>query len=166
MANKTIHGIVRLDKMSGTIDGTMLKSVKFETEIDNGNIVKLGGLLEGEREIYEATVPTAGTAIKELALIAAPEVIADESRRYGLEDYVNPAKTATRAYRFHSGDIFSVTKECLTVADIEAVAKGWVAVVGDSTKLTLQASGSDALGTVIDIETVGNNTFYVIEVNL
>lgn len=168
MAN-TIHAVVRLDKMSGTTDGSMLKSVKVATDIDNGNIVKLGSLIEGEREVYAGVTPTTTTELKELVLIATPEVIADETRHHGLEEFYNPANAISRAYRLHSGDIYSATKEAFTASNFDTVAKGWVAVVAASTKPTLKASASSGeviLGKVIAIETAGTDTFYVIEVNL
>ena len=165
---KTIHGVVRLDKMSGTIDGAMLKSVKYNGDIDNGNVLKIAGLADGEREAYVGLVPEADTALKELVLIATPEVIRDESKRYGLEDFYNAKGELCRGYRFHSGDIFSVTKECLEVTDIEAVVKGWkVGVTDGSTKLTVAATVTGTeIGTILDIETVGSMTYYVVEVNL
>ena len=54
------HGVVRTDKLMGTDVRSMLVSLNYivvdndtetETAIDNGSIVKLGDLVEGEREI-------------------------------------------------------------------------------------------------------------------
>lgn len=59
MANEK-HAIVRLDLMSGTTDGSLLKSVKVykndsPVAIDNAQLVVLGER-EG-REVYKATAP-------------------------------------------------------------------------------------------------------------
>ena len=56
MAN---YAVFRSDLMSGTTVGADLVSVKYmgpgaiETAIENGNIVKLDGLMTGEREVYK-----------------------------------------------------------------------------------------------------------------
>ena len=68
---------VRLDNMSGTTDGTLLRSVRFnngsaDADIDNGMIVKLDSLLPNERELWKALTPEAATPIEGL-LLGHPE---------------------------------------------------------------------------------------------
>lgn len=71
-----------------------------------------------------------------------------------------------RGYRLHSGDIFSVTKEAL--AGLDAPAKGNIVELAAGNKLSVAASataGSTAVGKIIDVETVGRYTYYVIKVD-
>lgn len=166
----TKHAIVRLDIMSGTYDGSLLKSAKFyndvdkEADIDNANLVKLGALLTGEREIFKATKAADAADIKEIGLVASPEVIYDESVRHGLEDYYNEAGKAIRVYRLHDGDIFSATAEAF---DNTPALNDYV-TVGTGTKMATQAAAPSGVtvGKIINIETVGPDTYYVVQVAL
>jgi hypothetical protein len=168
MAN-TIHAVVRTDAMDGTDVRSQLVSVKYmgadkntPTDIDNGNVVLLDKLAEGEREVYVGTDVAANSKLSDVVLIASPEVMYDE-RLKNLSDYYNEADTISRGYRFHSGNIFGITEEALNgtkaVGDIVELAAG--------TKLTSVASGSGAtvVGKIIDIEKAGRYTFYVILVS-
>lgn len=170
MAN-TRHAIVRLDVMSGTTDKAMLKSAKYfndsdeKATIENGNLVKLTTLLEGERELYKAVTPTASDTLKDIALVATPELIYDESTYHGLEDYINEADKAIRVYRLHDGDTFSVTGEALSTT--EDVVAGYFATVGATTKIVpSETATGTVIGKIIAVETVGNDKYYVIAVNM
>lgn len=168
MAN-AIHAVVRTDAMAGTDVRGQLVSVKYmgadkntPTDIDNGNVVLLDKLAEGEREVYVGTDVAANSKLSDVVLIASPEVMYDE-RLKNLSDYYNEADTISRGYHIHSGDTFSVTGEALNgtkaVGDIVELAAG--------TKLTSAASGSGAtvVGKIIEIEKVGRYTYYAIKVD-
>ncbi len=163
------HAIVRLDIMSGTYNGALLKSARYfndtdeVADIDNANIVTLGDLLDGEREIYKVTDGANATSIEELGLVASPELIYDESVRHGLEDYYNEAGDAIRVYRFHAGDIFSATVEAFD----NTPTKGDYVTVGTTTKMATQAGEPTlVIGKIADIELVGADTYYVVKVGL
>lgn len=169
MAN-TKHGVVRTDLMTGTDVAADLRSVRYmgsgaaATDIDNGCIVKLSGLMDGEREIYKGVTPAANTAKKDLVLIATPEMMYDERKR-ALADFYNEAGHNCRAYVLHENDIFSVTAECLEAAAaiavgniVEAQAKVQMKVVATATASTTK------IGEIIAIENAGAHTFYVIRV--
>ena len=172
------HGVVRTDKLMGTDDRSMLVSLNYvvvngnnvtETAIDNGNVVKLGNLKTGEREIYIATTPAANTAITDIVLVASPEVMYDE-RLKDLADYFNEAGKNVRGYRLHSGDIFSLTADALegTTGANGTLAVGSVVELQAKTVLKAVASGtagSTAIGKIIAIDVVGPYTYYVIQVN-
>ena len=169
MAN---HGVIRTDRMYGTDVAANLVSVKYmgtgatATAIDNGNVVKLDGLMAGEREVYKGVTPAASDALDNIAIIATPEVLYDEHKK-GLEEFENEAGRICRAYIPHTHDIFSVTADALDIASGATVAVGWVAELKAGTKLTLKASatsGSTQVGKIIAIETVGRYTYYVIQV--
>ena len=165
MAN---HAIVRLDRVSATTDGSLLRSVKFHdganfAAIDNGNVVALDARIEGERELYKAVKPTAETKLWNLALIASPEYMPDE-RMHGLENFVNGADEAARALLFHEGDCFSVTAEAL---DGTATVGQIVETKAGQTKMHVAAkdtAGALVIGKVTAIETDGNRKWFVIDV--
>ena len=161
-----MNAVVRTDKMFATDNRAGLVSVRYQpgdtmTAIDNGNVVKIGALEEGSREVYKGVTPAAEDAIKDIVLIASPEVMYDERKR-NLDEFQNAEGAIARGYHLHTNDIFSVTKEALT-GDEPAVGK--VVELAASTKLNVAASATGTLvGTIIDINGVGRYTYYVIQV--
>jgi hypothetical protein len=168
MAN-AIHAVVRTDDMTGTDVRSQLVSVKYmgadkntPTDIDNGHVVLLDKLMEGEREVYVGTDVAANSKLSDVVLIASPEVMYDE-RLKNLSDFYNEAGTIARGYHIPLGDTFSVTGEALDgtkkVGDVVELAAG--------TKLTSAASGSGAtvVGRIVKIEKVGRYTYYAIKVD-
>lgn len=166
------YGVVRTDNMYGTDVRAGLVSIRYmgadgdtATAIENGNVVKIGALAEGEREIYVGGNVAANDAIKDVALIAAPEVDYDERKR-NLDEFINEAGKAVRGYRLHTGDTFSVTKEAL--AGVASPAVGNVVELAAGTKLNVAAtatSNTTTIGKIIEVETVGRYTYYVIKVD-
>jgi hypothetical protein len=169
------YGVVRTDNMFGTdvraglvsikyivTTGSGASAVKTETEIENGRILKVGDLMDGEREIFEGVVPAADSELSEVVLIASPEVMYDERKR-NLNEFINVAGKACRGYRLHKGDIFSVTIDALDAAATPEV--GNVVELQADTKLKVVASatsGSTTVGRVIAVDVVGRYTYYAI----
>lgn len=165
------YGVVKTDLMFGTDVGAGLVSVKYlgsdgatPTAIENGNVLKIGALISGEREIYVGGAVAVSDEVKDVVLVAAPEVMYDERVR-NLDEYISEAGKVVRGYHFHTNDVFSVTKDALagkaspTVNDIVEFAAG--------TKLNVVASatsGSTVLGKIIAVEDTGRYTYYVIRV--
>jgi len=149
--------VVTREKMTSEYDGTKRVSVKYQplgedTAIENGNVVVLGGLIDGEREIYTSSTPAANSTVASLVLITTPEVLADE-RLKNLSDFRNEAGDVATGDRLFSGDIFSVTAEGLTGTD-ETLVKGAVIELQAGTKLkavSVLTGGSTQVGTIIDI---------------
>lgn len=168
---KTIHAVVRTDLMSGTDVRADLVSIKYmgadgktPTDLDNGNILKVGSLMDGEREIFTGAAPAAADNLNDIVLIAAPEVMYDERLR-NLSDFYNVAGKAMRGYHLRSGNMFSVTAEALEGADKNA--KGKIVELQASTKLKVVSSltsGSTQVGAIEAIEVAGPYTYYVIKV--
>lgn len=164
-----MNAVVRTDKMFATDNRAGLVSVRFQpsdtmTAIDNGNVVKLGALETGSREVYKGGTPAKTDAIADIVLIATPEVMYDERKR-NLDEFQNAAGDIARGYRLHTGDIFSVTIDALSATATPKV--GDIVELGDSTKLnvvTSLTSGSTQVGAIIDINVVGRYTYYVVEV--
>jgi predicted transcriptional regulator of viral defense system len=119
------------------------------TAIENGNVVVIGSLVSGEREVYTATTPTATTSLSAIGLVTTPEVIADE-RKKNLDEFRNEAGDIITVDKLFSGDVFSVTADGLTgtkaVGDIVELQAGTKL----NTATTLTAS-STKVGTLIDI---------------
>lgn len=170
------YAVVRTDKLHGVDTRIGVCSVRYQptvngvatkTEIENGNVVLLNGLETGEREIYVATTPAANSNFKNIALVAAPEVMYDE-RLVNLDQFINVAGKAARAYRLHDGDIFSVTKEALDGVASPAIGDGVELKAGTKLNVTAAASGatqgSTVVGKIIDKNVVGKYTYYAIEV--
>lgn len=182
MANK--HAVVRTDLMHGTDVRAELMSVKYfasvegdgedavstleAAEIENGNVVKVNDLLvigqtaDGvdilEREIFEAVDCEATDTLDDIALIASVEMMYDE-RKKNLDEFINEAGKACRAYRLHKGCIFSVTAEALKgtpeVGAEIAIAAG--------TKLEVGGSGT-VIGKIIEEQKTSRYTYYAIKI--
>lgn len=163
------HAVVRTDKMYGTDVRAGLVSVKYmgsggetPTAIDNGNVVLLDKLADGEREIFVGKDVAVDSPLKDVVLVASPEVMYDERLR-NLSDYENEAGKACRGYYLHDGDIFSVTKDALTGEGSPAV--GHVVELAAGTKLSVAtaATGTSTLvGKIIQVEKTPRYTYYVI----
>ncbi len=163
------HAVVRTDNMTGTDVRSQLVSVRYmgtdgntASEIDNGNVLKLGALLDSQREIYTGTDVSADTAVTDIVLVASVETMYDE-RKKNLDEFTNEAGTNIRGYRLNHGDLFAVTAEALTgdlsVGNTVELTKG--------TKLSVQksATGATVVGSLIAKEVSGRYTYYVIKVN-
>lgn len=173
MANK--HGVVRTDNMFGTDVRAGLVSIKYfvtegegnnakdvETEIENGRVLKADHLLDGEREIFVGVNVAANDDLKDIVLIASPEVMYDERLR-NLDEFINLPGKPARGYRLHKGDIFSVTKEALD--GVAAPKKGNVVELKAGNKLNVAATatnGSTVVGKIHDVNVVGRYTYYAI----
>lgn len=167
MADK--YGVVRLDNVGATTDGSYLRTFRYfgaggandpEIEIENGTAIALKGLLTNERECYKGVTPTA-TETGSVVITCSPELVYDETTKKFLWDFINvPGGVAPRGFIPKKGDIFSVTKLDGTKA------KGDVVVLQNSTILNsaTSAGGNTVIGNIIDIETVGQLVYYVIEV--
>lgn len=164
------HGVIRTDKLVGTDNRAGLVSVRYQpssetADIDNGNVVALSGLEEGSREIFKGVDPTASTPLKDIVIIATPEVMYDVAKR-SLEEFYNEKGAICRGYILAPNSIFSLTKDALDgkespeVGDIVELKAGTkLNVVDADTGLT---GGSTKVGTIIDINIVGKFTYYAI----
>lgn len=165
------HGVIRTDNMLGTDVGTHLVSFKYQpsdtdTAIDNGNVVVIGDLINGEREVHTATTPAANSALAKIAVVASVEVMYDE-RKKNLDDFYNEAGKICRGYYLHSKDVFSVTADALSIGSGVTPAVGSIVELAAGTKLNVVASltsGSTQVGTIAAIEKAGRYTYYVIQI--
>lgn len=159
-----MYTVIRTDLMSGTDVRTDLFSIKvFDGEdkpiaVENGTIVKLVELMDGEREIYKAVLASASDDLKDCAVVATPEVFYDERKR-NLDEFINEAGRTARAYALMDRGVFSVTKEGFV--DATAPAKGDSIGIGADGKIDAAGSG---LGVCHDVEVAGRYTYYAIKI--
>lgn len=155
------YACVRTDNMSGTIDGKNLVSLKYNGEIENGSVVLVGDYLDGEREVRNATAPAKDSALRNLALVASPEVIKDKDY-YSIENFINEDGAICRGYRLTAGDVFSLTKEAFATGS-SLKKDSVVELLENSTKLKAVDSATESTTTVGKIVLVEGN-WYVVEV--
>jgi hypothetical protein len=164
-----VYGIVRTDNMAGTKLNSFQISAKYlpsatPTAIDNGSVVKIGALVNGETNVFTADTPAANTPFGQVALVASVE-LSDDPRVRLLSDFQNAAGDVLRCYKFNSGDIFSVSIAALDgdsspdVGDVVELKAGVSLNVADS--LT---SESTKIGDIIAKDTVAGVDMYVIKV--
>ena len=169
-----IHAVVRTDNMSGTDVRADLVSIEYlgangstPTDIDNGNVLKVGDLMTGEREIFKGAAVASGDTLDDIVLIATPEMEYDPLLGK-LTDFYNKAGTPCRGYRIRSGNIFSLTVEAFANEASDAPVVGDLVEITTGTKfatVTSQTSGSLLVGKVIAIDVVGALTYYVVKVD-
>lgn len=156
--------VIRTDLMSGTKQPADLLSVRVydgkgnKIDAENGLIVKVGALEDGEREVHKATLAASTDNLDECAILAGVEIMYDETK-HSLDDYYNVAGKAVRAYIPRNRNVFSVTKE--------GFVDGTVPAVGDTVGIGAGkiAAGGAGLGKCIAIEKAGMFTFYVIQID-
>lgn len=149
--------IVRKDKMlagyNGNLESAIVHNASDETvEITNGLFVKIGGLMEGEREVVKATLASAADADEEVYFVHNSEVMYDE-RLYKLEDFVIQAGKVVRLYHLFHGDIITLTTDLF----VGTVAVGDKLVAHTDGKLGADATALTTAKIVFEvIEDSGN----------
>lgn len=123
--------VVRLDNMAATKVPSLIKSAKYmesdvATAIENGELVTIGALVDGEREIHEATAPVSGDT--NIGIVCTPELLYDQNgvADGDLANYTNEADAVIRVMILQKGDIFSIAGESTSAdkdVDGEVVAK-------------------------------------------
>lgn len=162
------YGMFRSDNLEGTHDGKYLVSLRVKPGgIDNGNVVKIGALEQGAREVRTYSTPAANDALGTIAVIGSEEVV-KEKKYNTVGEFTNKEGEIARGYILVKGDAFSITADAITAAD------GYTYTVGTTifelaagTKLKAVnslTSGSTKVGDLEAIETQGNVTWYVIRV--
>lgn len=151
--------IIRLDNVSATHDGALLKSVKLNKALQNGSVVAIKGLVAGEREIHETATPEVATTY--FGVLCTPELMYDEKKQ--MDEFENTTEKPARAFIPQKGDIFSATVEAFSatpkVGQVVELAANDVMAVAD-----VATTGSSQIGSIIEIDVVGSKIFYVVEV--
>lgn len=160
------YTVVRTDMMAGTTNPAFLENGRYVknsayADIENGSIVSVGALENGERESHVYSDVAAGTDLSKLVLIAAPEVIIDTYPHKGIADFINKAGTCIRGYYLLPNGEFSVTAEGFDGA-VPQVGSS-VGIAANTHKLKVDATDT-VIGTVTHIEVKKYMTFYTVKV--
>lgn len=173
--DKTAYTVFRSDLMSGTDVSADLVSVRYCTEksgdytpaeIENGSVVELVELEDGNREVWTATDTKATSKINDVVVIGTPELFYDE-RKKNLDEFVNEAGQISRGYRLRSGNIFSITKEGFKTT-LSKIEKGNIVELAAGSKLNVVSTAttnSTTVGKIIAVEDTGRYTYYVIKID-
>lgn len=158
------YTVFRSDLLGGTTVAADLVSCRVfdsgnnEIAVENGTIVELKGLMDGERELYKATLATSSSKLSDCVVIGTTEVFYDE-RKKNLDEFINEAGTNCRGYVLRSRNIFSVTSDGFVSG--QTPGKGDNVGIGTNGKLDKSGSG---FGKVVDVETSGRYTYYAIQI--
>lgn len=168
MANN--YGVVRTDNVQATKTGA-IRSAKYyvsttATAVENGNLVQVDTLLDAasNREVFKALAPSAIT-VKNIGIVATPEVIYDETTHKSLTDFVNEAGKVITVLMLSAGDVVGISDACITVIndddDIPAVGS-YVTITQSSTKWTEKSTlgGTESVvGKIIARELYKKDTY-------
>ena len=164
--------VVRTDLLAGIKNQAFLEHGRYQDsdgnyqEIQNGSIVAVGALEDGERESHIYTDVASDTTLTKVVLVANPEL----TYLYGYEhdalsDYTNVAGKCIRGYYLH-GQSFSVTAEGFESVETAAVGD-YVYVAEGAHIMTLSATEPDSglvIGKLAEIEETKSTTFYCVEI--
>lgn len=153
------HVMFRSDAMAGTILGQYLVSLRAATEIDNGMLVAVGSLEEGQREVKTMNAITAETKVGAIAVLGSEEVNKEASFDT-VGDFTNKAGTIARGYILHDGGAYAVTAEAFD-GGVPAKDAKIFAKAGSNKHHT---AGDVEIGTCEAIENDGATTWYVIRI--
>ncbi len=159
------HTVVRTDMLAGTVNQAFLENGRYKKDgnyaaIDNGSIVMVGDLEDGERESHVYSDVAAGTNLNKLVLIAAPEIIKDTCVRKDIRDFEVAAGAVARGYYLTHGSKFSVTADGIDGSPVKGVAVG----IADGTHKLKVAAEDTKIGVIADVEVKKFMTFYTIKV--
>lgn len=143
-------GIFIAENMMSTKVGSLLRSAKQATAIENGSVVKLGALVAGELDLYEAGAVTAVT--DEVYLVDGVELEADEQLTRGLDDFENPKNKPFRVRKPQVGDRFSVSEAMITALANDTVVVDNIAEIpatGNKLVEVTKATGATATATLV-----------------
>ena len=160
------YTVFRSDLMSGENVFADMVSIRVvdgngdPVVVENGTIVELDKLEEGQREVWTATVATNSSDLVNCAVVATPEGWYDRKRN--LDEFINPAGAIARGYRLRSNNMFSGTKEGFVSATAPTTAGAGVGI-GTGGKINAAGTG---LGTFEHTETQGRYTYYTVKIGV
>lgn len=156
MAN---HAMFRSDAMAGTTLGQYLVSLRVATEIDNGMLVAVGALEDGQREVKAMAAIAADTKVGAIAVLGSEEV--DKEKTFDtVGGFTNKVGTIARGYILHDNGAYSVTAEAF---EGDAPAKG-AKVYAKAGSNKHHTTGDVEIGVCEAVETDGATTWYVIRI--
>ncbi|PIH59684.1 hypothetical protein [Paenibacillus sp. LK1] len=128
---------VRLDKMQASYSGNIEIGIA-NFDVENGEVLTIGGLVDGHREAVIAATPTDVTLDK-ILLAASPEIVY-EKEKHNILDFVNKKGEKIRLYHHAVGNTVTVTDNLI---DGTSVKGQYLIPVNGSSKLKAVADLSD-----------------------
>lgn len=163
------YAIINTELITGTDVRSQMRSVMFgtesgtdftPTEIQNGSAVMFTD--EIEPDLYKAVATKANTPLKDVVILATPEIMYDERKR-NLNEFINEAGDAATGFIPNINDVFAITAEGLDgtpkVANIVELQAG--------TKLktvTTATANSTTVGKIIGTRVIDGATYYRVRV--
>jgi hypothetical protein len=151
MAN---YGVIRTDLVKATKSGNILSGRYYvtttATAIENGNLVKLDSLINGERDLWKVVAP-GGIDASNLCVVATPEIIYDESLKSNgaLNQFRNEAGANITLVPLEVGDIISVSDACINILSTETEPSVGSYVTPSATGTKWQEIASSSLNTEV-----------------
>lgn len=151
MAN---YGVIRTDLVKATKSGNILSGRYYvtttATAIENGNLVKLDSLIDGERDLWKVVAP-GGITASDLYVVASPEIIYDESLKSkgALDQFRNEAGANITLVPLEVGDIISVSDACINILSGETEPSVGSYVTPSATGTKWQEIASSSLNTEV-----------------
>ena len=142
-------GIFIAENMASTKVGSLLRSAQQATAIENGSVVKLGALVTGEADLYQAEPITAVTDTA--YFVDGVELMTNEQLTKGLDDFVNPANKPFRVRKPMVGDRFSISESMITALADTVVVGNIAEIPASGNKLVevAKATGATANATLV-----------------
>ena len=139
-----------------------LAHVYIDKDMDNGTLVTLGALMDGELMAKKAEAVTGTSKRDELVLLKAPEIVADESSKYNaaLKNFYNTKGEIVRGYYLKDLDLIHISEEGIDASGVSALAVGQYVVPDASGKFKASDSNTNAIGKIIAKNTEGIKTYY------
>lgn len=154
------YGIAETTKVKSVISGHIFSLKNNTTDIQNGWFVHKGNLLAGEREIYEAVIPsTASVKTTPVAFVANPAWDYDESRsiNQNVSSFINKMGVSFRAYDIENNDLVAVSDYTIDKGALTELAVGNYVTAKNSGGIVASAAKPDAafIGKIIDFDVKG-----------
>lgn len=142
-------GVFIAEDMASQKISTLLRSVKQDTAIENGSIIKLGALVSGEIHEYVSEPIQANT--DEIYFVDGVELISSQEITYGLDDFENLAKKSFRARKPFVNDTISISESMITAIGTNVVVGNVVETPATGNKIiekTTATSGASFVGEI------------------
>lgn len=130
-----MYTVAHMSRVKNTNTGGRIYSATFDTAIENGSVVFLGGLVEGELEIRQALKPTTAliSAGAQPMVVMNAEIMYDQSTRAkgALGNFINIANKAFPVIPLEVFDEIELSKEAFVGTPLKGK---FATIVNDSTK--------------------------------
>lgn len=161
--------VIRLDHKFNDLVSVKYNNGSAYVAIENGRVLKLDGLISGEREVFKGIAPTAIT--DDIVIVAGVELNADESSltKAKLNEFENKADVPFRGINPKNsvGKIFSVSDDALVKLSTATVVGNYLIIKANTITLEEKASlgGTESfVGQVIAKETVSGTLMAVVKI--